>query len=92
MGKLFSYGECFTGSPAELEKWEHVMNGRSATLDFTLHWALQNMCDNPDANMQQMNGTGLAAIDPFHAVTFVDNPDTDTTNGQQIISNKLPTS
>jgi alpha-amylase len=89
MGTLFSYGECFTGNPAELERWEGLMNGRSATLDFTLHWALQNMCDNPGANMQQMNGTGLAAVDPFHAVTFVDNPDTDTSNGQQIITNKL---
>ncbi len=89
MAGLFSYGECFTGNPAQLENWEGIMNGRSATLDFSLHWALQNMCNNPGANMQQMNGTGLAAIDPFHAVTFVDNPDTDTTDGQQIISNKL---
>ncbi len=89
MAKLFSYGESFTGNPAELESWEGVINGRSATLDFPLHWALQTMCDNPGASMQQMNGVGLAAIDPFHAVTFVDNPDTDTTDGQQVISNKL---
>lgn len=89
MGRLFSYAECFTGNPAELEKWLRATNHRSSTLDFTLHWALQNMCDNPAANMHQMNGSGLAAIDPLRAVTFVDNPDTDTTDGQQIISNKL---
>lgn len=89
MAKLFSYGECFTGNVQELENWEGLMNGRCATLDFSLHWALQNICDNASADMRQMNGAGLAAVDPFRAVTFVDNPDTDTTNGQQIISNKL---
>ncbi len=89
MANLFSYGECFTGNPDELKRWVTVMNGHSSTLDFTLHFALQNMCDDSGANMQQMNGAGLAALDPFHAVTFVDNSDTDTTNGEQIISNKL---
>lgn len=89
MANLFNYGECFTGNPEELNAWVSLMNGRSATLDFSLHFALQNMCDNPGANMQQMNGSGLASINPFHAVTFVDNSDTDTTDGEQIISNKL---
>lgn len=89
MAKLFSYGECFTSNPTELQSWEAAINGRSATLDFTLQRALQNMCDNPAASMQQMNGVGFAAIDPFRAVTFVENADTDTTDGQQVISSKL---
>lgn len=89
MENLFSYGECFTSNAQELESWIAQMNGRSSTLDFALRSALQNMCNYPGSNMQSMNGTGLAALDPFHAVTFVENPDTDTTAGQQIIANKL---
>jgi alpha-amylase len=89
MSRLFSYGECFTGNPHELADWVGQMNGRSCTLDFALRFALQDLCTNPAANMFQMNGAGLASIDPFHAITFVENPDTDTSDGEQIIANKL---
>jgi alpha-amylase len=89
MSRLFSYGECFTGNAAELANWVGQMNGRSCTLDFALRFALQNLCNNPGASMLQMNGAGLASIDPIHAITFVENPDTDTSFGQQIIANKL---
>lgn len=85
----FVYGECFDGNPTELQRWVRAVNSQASTVDFTLHWALQNICDNGNANMHQMNGAGFAAWDSFHAVTFTDNADTDTSNGQQIISNKL---
>jgi alpha-amylase len=39
--------------------------------------------------MTRLNGAGYAARDPLNAVTFVDNPDTDLSPGQQIVSNKL---
>ncbi|HMF77823.1 MAG TPA: hypothetical protein VK604_19355 [Bryobacteraceae bacterium] len=87
-GGIFTYGECFTGNPAELQRWINLMDGKAATVDFTLHWALQNMCDS-NASMRQMNGAGLAALNPSRAVTFKDNPDTDTSGGQQIVNNGL---
>jgi alpha-amylase len=65
------------------------MGGRSAVFDFTMHFALQGMCDDGGFDMTRLNGAGYAARDPLNAVTFVDNPDTDLSPGQQIISNKL---
>jgi alpha-amylase len=65
------------------------MGGRSAVFDFTMHFALQGMCDDPNFDMTRMDGAGYAARDPFNAVTFVDNPDTDLSPGEQIVGNKL---
>ena len=91
MASRFCVGEYFDGNPDTLNWWVHHsgMNGRSATFDFTLHWALQKMCDDPNFDMRKMNGAGFAARDPFNAVTFVDNVDTDLSGGQNINSNKL---
>jgi len=52
-----------------------------------MHWALQAACNGADA--RPLNGAGYAALRPDLACTFVDNPDTDTSPGQQVISNKL---
>lgn len=91
MASRFAYGECFVGDPAELNAWvwNSGMNGRSSTLDFTIHWHLQNVCDN-NGNASDLLSKNCAyfKVDPFHAITFVDNADTDATDGQQIIANK----
>src|SRR5262249_11070265 len=63
------------------------MSSRSLVEDFTLHWALQAACDG--GNAQVLNGAGYAARNPFLSCTFVDNPDTDTSVGEAIISSKL---
>jgi alpha-amylase len=63
------------------------MAGRSLVEDFTLHWALQSACNG--ANARVLDGAGFTAWRPDLACTFVDNPDTDTSPGQQVISNKL---
>ena len=91
MSNRFCVSEYFDGNPDTLKWWVHDsgMDGRSAVFDFTLHWALQKMCDQPGFDMRDMNGAGYAARDPFHAVTFVDNPDTDLSFGEPIIGNKL---
>ncbi len=91
MASRFCVSEYFDGNPDALNWWVHDsgMGGRSSVFDFTLHWALQSMCDDPGFDMRKLNGAGYSARDPFNAVTFVDNPDTDLSPGQPIISNKL---
>ena len=89
MASKFAYAEYFDGNPGILNAWVTgaPMSSRSLVEDFTLHWALQAACDS--GNVAALNGAGYTAVNPFMACTFVDNPDTDTSPGQQIISNKL---
>jgi alpha-amylase len=47
------------------------------------------MCDDAGFDMRQLDGLGYTALDPLHSATFVDNPDTDLSPGEQVISNKL---
>jgi alpha-amylase len=91
MATRFVVSEYFDGNPANLYYWVHGsgMEGRSSVFDFTLHFALQAMCDDPGFDMIRMAGVGYASIDPFNAVTFVDNPDTDVSPGEAIVANKL---
>ncbi|HVV53196.1 MAG TPA: hypothetical protein VHO06_26295, partial [Polyangia bacterium] len=91
MGSRFCVSEYFDGNPDNLGWWVHGsgMGGRSAVFDFTLHFALQAMCDDADYDMTRLDGAGYAARDPFNAVTFVDNPDTDLSPGEQIVGSKL---
>jgi alpha-amylase len=86
--KLF-YSEYFDGNPATLDWWamSDPMKGRSLVEDFTLHWALRAACNEGQARV--LDGAGYTAVRPFLACTFVDNPDTDTSPGQQVINNKL---
>ena len=84
----YVFGECFTGNPGELDSWVMQTGGRASTLDFTLHWALQAVCDQ-GASFRTLDGAGFAAIDPAHAVTFVDTGDTDNNDGESIKFNKL---
>ena len=54
------------------------MNGRSSTFDFGFRFTLQAMCNNAGRwNMSQLDHAGFAGRDPLHAVTFVENHDTD---------------
>jgi alpha-amylase len=89
MATRFCVSEYFDGNPDTLHGWAHdQMGGRSAVYDFTLHWALQGVCDH-GADMRGLAGAGYIARDPLGAVTFVDNPDTDLSPGEQIIGSKL---
>lgn len=89
MADKFFYSEYFDGNPGNLKWWASTppMSSRSLVTDYTLHWALQTACEGGQASV--LNGAGYAAQNPFMACTFVDNPDTDTSFGEAIISSKL---
>jgi alpha-amylase len=89
MAGKFAYSEYDDGNPDSLNWWatSPPMSSRSLVEDFTLHYALQAACDG--GNAQVLNGAGYAARNPFLSCTFVDNPDTDTSFGEAIVSSKL---
>ena len=90
MAGRFCVSEYFDGNPQNLYGLaEGAMGGRSLAFDFTTHFGLQSMCDDGGFDMRGLNGLGYTALDPLHSATFVDNPDTDLSPGEQIISNKL---
>jgi alpha-amylase len=92
MAGRFAVGEYFDGNPSALHwwVWQSGMGGRCQVFDFTLHWTIQAMCNN-NSNwwMGGLQGAGFIAVDPTSAVTFVDNPDTDLSYGENVIWNKL---
>lgn len=92
MSGRFSVGEYFDGNPSALHwwVWNSGMGGRCKVFDFTLHWAIQAMCNNPSRwRMAALEHAGYIAVDPLNAVTFVENPDTDLSPGENVIWNKL---
>lgn len=92
MATRFAVAEYFDGNPGALHwwVWQSGMGGRCQVFDLTLHWAIAGMCNNTSRwNMAQLQNAGYCSIDPFNAVTFVDNPDTDLSYGENVIWNKL---
>jgi len=89
MASKFFYSEYFDGNRAILNGWttQPPLSGRSLVADFPMHWALQSACDGGNARV--LDGAGYTSWRPDLTCTFVDNPDTDTSPGQQVISNKL---
>jgi alpha-amylase len=83
------YSEYFDGNPANLNWWatSAPMNGRSGVEDFNMHFAIQDACNN--FNAQALEGAGYSSWRPDLAYGFVDNPDTDTSPGQQVAMSKL---
>jgi alpha-amylase len=83
------YSEYFDGDPNNLNWWaQNQMGGRSAVEDFTLHWRIQSACDGYDATQLTNSGGGYWQWNAGLSVVFADNPDTDTSDGQQVIFNK----
>jgi alpha-amylase len=92
MAGRFAVGEYFDGDASALHwwAWNSGMAGRCNVFDFTLHWTIQAMRNNSSRwFMGQLQGAGYIAVDPMNAVTFVDNPDTDLSDGENVIWNKL---
>ena len=87
MAGKFAVGEFFDGNNDLVEAWlndpgppsnTYGMAGRSSAFDFSLRYTLQSMCNYPPGfDMSTLDHTGLAGRDPAHAVTFVENQDTD---------------
>ncbi len=84
------YSEYFDGNPANLNWWatSPPMSGRSAVEDFMLHWRIQAACNGFDATQFDDGGAGYWQWNSGLSVGFVDNPDTDTSPGQQVVFNK----
>jgi alpha-amylase len=86
---LSFFSEYFDGNPASLNWWaQDQMNGRSSVEDFTAHFAIQRACDGFDATQLAGNSSGFWQWNAGLSVLFVDNPDTDTSAGQQVVLNK----
>ncbi len=93
MNGKFAVGEFFDGNPALVNNWifnPKGMQGRSSAFDFPLKFQLNEVCNNPGrSNMASLDHAGLTGISPQSAVTFVENHDTDLSNGEKIVTNKL---
>jgi alpha-amylase len=92
MAGKFAAGEYYDGNPNTLNwwVWQSGMSGRSCAFDFALHFVLQHMCNNGSRwDMSQLDHAGLAGISPLQAVTFVENPDTDTDGFTSVVWNKM---
>jgi len=89
MAGKFAYSEYFDTNLDALNRWatSPPMSSRSLVTDFALHFALQAACDG--GNARALQGAGYAARNPFLSCTFVENPDTDTSFGEAIVSSKL---
>jgi alpha-amylase len=90
MQGTFAVGEYFDGNPDTLNwwVWNSGMNGRSSTFDFSIRFMLQAMCNNASRwDMTQLDHGGFVGRDPIHAVSFVENHDTDL--NEPVIWNKL---
>ena len=88
MSGKFAVGEYWDDSVSDLEYWiGTMMQARASAFDFPLRDMLKQMCNNPsNFNMASLDHAGLAGQDPFHAVTFVENHDTDRSD--PIVQNK----
>ena len=85
----FAVGEYNVGEASTIGGWLRHMNGRASAFDFPLRDGyLVKMCNTPDTfDMSTLQDAGLLGIDPAHAVTFVENHDSD--RNQPILQNKL---
>jgi alpha-amylase len=88
MSGKFAVGEYYDTNLGSVQYWvSTMMQGRSSAFDFPLRDQLKNMCNNPASfDMSTLDHAGLAGQDPFHAVTFVENHDTDRSD--PIVQNK----
>jgi alpha-amylase len=92
MATRFAVAEYFDGNPATLNWWAFgtAMAGRCCVFDFPLHFTLEAMCNGASSfDMSALDHAGFAGIAPLNAVTFVENPDTDTDGFGTIVTNKL---
>jgi alpha-amylase len=90
-GKL-AIGEYDDGNRDNINSWvwQSGIGGRVYAFDFPLHYTMQAMCNNAESfDMSQLDHAGYAGISPLTAITFVENPDTDTDGFAAIIRNKM---
>lgn len=87
MAGKFAVGEFFDPTLSNVQGWLTAVGHRASAFDFPLRALLKQMCSNPSSfNMSALDHAGLVGVDPFGAVTFVENHDTD--GSDPIITNK----
>jgi alpha-amylase len=77
----FAVGEYWDGDAGRVHDWitsPRWMDNRCSAFDFPLYFRLLEMSNNPSFDMATLDHAGLVGIDPFHAVTFVENHDTES--------------
>ncbi|CAD6514445.1 alpha-amylase family glycosyl hydrolase [Paraburkholderia sabiae] len=77
----FAVGEYWDGDAEKINDWitaGHWMASRCSAFDFPLYFTLLGMSHDPNFDMASLDHAGLAGINPFHAVTFVENHDTES--------------
>ena len=86
----FAVGEFFDGNLDPVRAWISNTSGRASAFDFPLRFnQLQNMTNHAGFfDMSQLDHAGLAGVDPFHAVTFIENHDTNEDPNLKITQNK----
>jgi len=84
----FAVGEFFDGNILLIQNWLFGgMQGRASAFDFPTRFTLARMCNRVGPfDMSSLDHVGLAGSNPFNAVTFVENHDTDRTD--PIVQNK----
>jgi alpha-amylase len=88
MSGKFAVGEYFDGDVGKVQRWIGATNGRASAFDFPLRYMLKEMCmAGGYFDMSRLDHAGLVGVDPFHAVTFVENHDTD--DNDAITQNKM---
>jgi len=82
MRGLFAVGEYWDGDVGNVHGWvssPHWMGGRCSAFDFPLYFRLLALANDPaSVDMASLDHAGLVGVDPFHAVTFVENHDTES--------------
>jgi alpha-amylase len=93
MATKFAVGEFWDTNAQNIETWlfgSNTMKGRCSAFDFPTQFALRQMCNRSQPfNMSELDHIGLAGSSPFHAVTFVENHDTDSNGSDTILRNKM---
>jgi glycosidase len=84
----FAVAEYFDTNIGKIQDWLfNKMGGLASAFDFSTRFTLAAMCDSRPFNMATLDHTGLAGQNPFQAVTFVENHDTD--RSEPIVQNKI---
>ncbi|HUD21813.1 MAG TPA: hypothetical protein VMQ60_03130 [Acidobacteriaceae bacterium] len=86
----FFNGEYFDGNPYALAGFvNYWMGRRMSVLDFMFKFNVGTICNNnSQVWMGQLSDIGYCMQDSMKAVTFIEDHDTDTTEGEQTIWNK----
>jgi alpha-amylase len=78
----FAVGEFMDANLTLVQNWvsnRNGMRGRSSAFDFPLRGLLFQVCNDAGFfDMSHLDHAGLVGVDPVHAVTFVENHDTDS--------------